>query len=161
MEQLIDTILKAMQAAGIPAVRAFWPRRMPRLKGPVAALSLRKSVQTPAGFGGYLGLLTDEQDQTRALSGMRLEAELAFTIYTPRTATSEAGAQLAEQLVQVLLEGVEGVSLRQFTVQDTTYAAEPDCFTTCLEATVVAHLYAVTTGEEPVFTDFILKGEIV
>ena len=45
--------------------------------------------------------------------------------------------------------------------QETVYAAEPDCFTTCLEATVVAHLYAVTTGEEPVFTDFILKGEIV
>ena len=92
---------------------------------------------------------------------MRLEADLAFTIYTPRTAGSAAGDALAEKLVQVLLGGVEGVSLRQFTVQDTVYAAEPDCFTTVLEATVMAHLYAVSTGEEPVFTDFILKGEIV
>ncbi len=161
MEQLIEAILKAVQAAGIPAARAFQPGRMPRLKGAVAALALRKAVQTPAGFGGYLGVLTDKEGASKELYGMRLEADLAFTIYTPRTAGSAAGDALAEKLVQVLLGGVEGVSLRQFTVQDTVYAAEPDCFTTVLEATVMAHLYAVSTGEEPVFTDFILKGEIV
>lgn len=126
MEQLIEAILKAVQAAGIPAARAFQPGRMPRLKGAVAALALRKAVQTPAGFGGYLGVLTDKEGASKELYGMRLEADLAFTIYTPRTAGSAAGDALAEKLVQVLLGGVEGVSLRQFTVQDTAYAAEPE-----------------------------------
>ena len=161
MEQLMETILEAAQAAGIPTARALQPGRMPRLEGPVAALALRKAVQTPAGFGGYLGVYTDAQGQTRDLYGMRLEAEVVFTIYTPRASTASAGETMAERLAELLLEGIDGVSLRQFTVQETTYAAEPDCFTTVLEATVLAHLYAVTSGEEPAFTDFILKGEIV
>ncbi|MEI3349247.1 MAG: hypothetical protein V8R55_12995 [Dysosmobacter sp.] len=150
MTLIWQAVFKAVQAAGIPAARAFWPGRMPRLKGPVAALSLRKSVQTPAGFGGYLGLLTDEQEQgTRTLYGMRLEARAGLYHLYAAYGHLRGGRATG----RTACTGAFGGDARRNSPGELRWEAvcwekRRECFRACLEATVVGRSLPPWPGEE-------------
>lgn len=159
MEQLTDRILKALQDAGIAAVRAIPDRVMPRLKGPVTAVATQKAEAVQPGFFQYLGVIQDPETGEQELYGRRLTATVLLdTVSPPAKGAAECAGQV-ERLSQALLTGIEGVQIRTMQTEGCRFDPASGCFRQSLQVEVQAWLYAVQLSEDQLFTDFTLKGD--
>ena len=157
MGELMDTILAALQEAGIPAVREFPMEAMPHLTRAAAAAGLQSIRGESGGFADYLGVFEDPALGSVERYGKRLTVTLLCRIYAPRGELAAAGA---ETVCALLTSGIPGLRARTFTVGDCAYDGQADCCTVDVTATVIASFYAaMPMGEEPTLEDFRLESE--
>ncbi len=160
MERLMQALVSALRAGGIPAVRSFAAGTMPRLTETVTSVSL-KSAKTHGGtFYSYLGLQEQDDGGLLPVYGRPLEAVVRFLVHTPHELGSQACMQQVFSLAQLLTAGVVGVRLGELTVGACVYDDVTDCFECELCVQAQAYLYATANSDETEFTDFILKGEV-
>ena len=160
MEQLIEAILAALEAAGITAARQFPAGRLPHLTAPVTAVGLKAAKASDGTMFSYLGKTVRNEEELE-LYGRELEAEIFLETFCPRRLGAENCMQQTNAIVQLLSEPVNGVSLTEFTVGGCGFDELADAFTMTVTADVRAYLYALSEEDGTEFTDFILKGEVI
>ena len=159
MEQLMQAFLAILKRAGFTAVRQMPQGVMPRLKGPVVAVSLAALDAAQMGFFEYLGKL-EREGNIVPLYGKRLRAEVLLQVVSPEALGAERCAQEAEKLCTKLSEQLPGIVLTGFSAGPCSYDKTGDFFLCEVKAKASAYLYAEANEEETEFTDFILKGAV-
>jgi hypothetical protein len=158
MELMITAVVSALKGAGVAATSALPAATMPQLNGPVTAVGLQSATATRSGFYDYLGLETMDDGSRRELYGRKLEATLFLDIYSPARLGGAECRRAAEAVSEVLLCGVDGVSLGTFTLGQCVYDEASNCFLCACTVEANAYVYAVASEDGTEFTDFILKG---
>lgn len=134
--KLRDSVIDALSGAGFQAQPAKpWVTPRPVEENTIlAAVSRVEAVQ--GAMYRYLGL--DEED--REQYGMALTAEIKLCLLTPKSQGGEAGEAFAGAVTAALLEGIEGLPLKNLLWGETRYDPVRDSFLTelCVALNVVA-----------------------
>lgn len=161
MEELLDQILRALNNAGIRAQAALPSKLIPRLKAPMTAVSIVGARAVEQGLGRYLGEEDDAASGRRAVYGRMLEATAAFRIASPVLLGGGRCFEEANALMDVLLAGIDGLQIREFSQEQCAYQPETDQFVCVVRAKLLARMLpapAVRTEDD--VADFILEGAI-
>ena len=153
MEALYRAALAALES--LPAVRAMPDKPTGRLRSPEITVSLERC--TLEGLPRYLGLLEVDGAQ-KELFAHRAKAKAAARCHA---GTAQAAEELAARTAQAWLQGMEGVTVRSVQTGTVCYDPRLDCFACPVEATAEAWIYAVPSGEELYFDDFVLRGTLL
>ena len=153
MEALYRAALAALES--LPAVRAMPDKPAGRLRSPEITVSLERC--TLEGLPRYLGLLEVDGEQ-KELFAHRAKAKAAARCHA---GTAQAAEELAARTAQAWLQGMEGVTVRSVQTGTVCYDPRLDCFACPVEATAEAWIYAVPSGEELYFDDFVLRGTLL
>lgn len=153
MEALYRAALAALE--GLPAVRAMPDKPAERLRSPEVTVALESCALE--GLPRYLGLMETDGEE-KELFAHHAKAKLAARC---RAGTAEAAGELAAQTAQAWLHGMEGTTLRNVQTGEVRYDPRLDCFVCPVEAAAEAWVYAVPSGEEQYFDDFVLRGTLL
>ena len=159
MEQLIEAVLKWLEAQGFCAVRRTPQGMFPQLKGTVAAVDVAGTKMTQAGLYDYLGMM-DADGKRVSVYGRKMEAEVLLESIAPRTLGAKACMQQTDRILTALSSGIPGLALGEISTEACAYEADADCFSCKVRAKAQAYIYALANEEETEFTDFVLKGEV-
>lgn len=141
MEGLMQSVVSRLKQAGVPAVRSFPGGVIPRITGPVAAVSMEKLQAVDGGFGRALG----------AAHGRQVQVTVLVRLFSPDSRGADAVCRALMQWPAVLTAELE----------EPVFDAGADCFVTCLRAAFKGLVSdAAETDEGPAFTDFRLEGEM-
>ena len=160
MQELLDTILAALEQAGIRAQAALPFRVFPRLKAPMTAVRVEKARAAEAGMGRYLGEADDPETGRRAVYGRRLEAEISFRVASPAGLGGQRCFQEANALMDVLLGGMEGIAVGELSQAACTYDRDTDLFVCTVRAEIRARMCLDNAAAEPEMTDVVVNGGI-
>lgn len=160
LAKITEDIINILLTAGIPAGRAYPTEEIIR-KGVFVRVSAESVKRGEAGFGCYIGSETDDLGAAREVYGMRCSVGLSLGIYAP---PGGEGAEKCEALADDIifaLGGMSGLRIHSFSCG----GAKPDSDTEMMLCQCRAEIGLFLTadapeGEEPIFSDFILKGEI-
>lgn len=152
-----DAVLAALQEAGITALAAFPAERARSYSGPVAAVAVDTAESKTVGFCNYLGETWDDEAGTvRELYGKRLDGVITVEI---RGAQAEICRQGAETAGDVLLGGLPaGIHPGELTWEGISWEKETGMFLRRGRLACQAVFIAKSSGGDPMFLDFILKG---
>lgn len=152
-----DAVLAALQEAGITALAAFPAERARSYSHAVAAVAVDTAQSKTVGFCNYLGEAWDEEAGTvREFYGKRLDAVIAVEI---RGAQAEICQQGAEAAAEVLLGGLPaGIRPGELSWEGICWEKETGMFLRRGQLQCEAVFVAKSSGEDPMFLDFILKG---
>ena len=157
MQVILEAVCTALQEAGLRARADLPARQAGTLTEPLAAVRLARENASEAAIGGYLGTIDDPERGEVPLYGRRLEGELEVTLFAPDTA---AQCEQAARTAQQALLALDNPRLGVLETGPAAWDDETGCFTLALRGSFSAWLYAVQTGDEPVFTDFTLLPTI-
>ena len=150
MEQICEAVIGRLAAAGLEAQSALPFAAACRVRKPVSSVQMTRWALE--GRPVYLGLMEELE-----LFGHRLEGTLELLVHAPKAAEAAAAAV---QAASVLVDGIEGVTLRQVETGAVRYERELDHFVCPVTATVDAWLYAVPRDDGLYFEDFVLRGDL-
>ena len=157
---MMDAVIDALNAADVPAVRAMPSALLGPLSTPVTAVGLKSAKAEQEALFSYLGF-TEQNGTQVPLYGKKLAQEIFLQVGCPRHLGADRCLQEAETVMQVLLEGVNGVEIGKLLVGGCEYDQKADLFTCTVSAECEGFLYALADSDETEFTDFILKGEAI
>lgn len=162
LNSLIGAAVSALNAAGIAAGSAY-----PNVDASLSAGYVRvglKALQTAEGTGPcYLGMSDSPETGQTEQYGMHCRVELWLDAYASPEGTDAAGEciDLMEQAVCRIGGAVAGLSVRSLSCG----GPEPDRHSGLLRLrgslTADALITAPSETEEPGFTDYILRGELM
>lgn len=142
--KLIDSVVTGLREMGIPA-QAAKPWSIP---GPVEENTAQAAVKRVKAVQGamyrYLGL--DEND--REMYGMALMAEIKLSLLSPKKLGGDGGETFAGTVTGALMEGIDGIPLKELRWEETRYDAVRDCFVT--ELYVEVNMTARAVKEEEI-----------
>jgi len=165
---MIDTVLNAvigcLKDSGIDAMRALPTARAGQYAEPVVTVALSEAKAAGSGMGEYLGLVWDEgRADWRELYGFRLIAEIALEIWSARDgARGAAGCdECFSEISEALKLLPSGLKLRSLSRGRTEFDGASDMFRCEAQLDCATYIYAQRDSAEDVFSDFIVKGEII
>ena len=152
-----DTVIAALQAAGLQTLTAFPAARAGKYEEPVATVSVGTAEGKTMGFCNYLGEIYDVSAGTvRELYGKQLEGNIAVTIRGPGAAHCEAGCETA---TEVLLGGLpEGIRPGELRWEALKWEKETGMFLRQGLLQCQAIFTARGNEDSTAFLDFQLKG---
>lgn len=152
-----DAVLTALQEAGLTALAAFPQERARRYTQAVAAVAVDTAESKTVGFCNYLGEAWDEEASTvKEFYGKRLDAVITVEIRGPQAAVCCQGAEAA---AEVLLGGLPaGIRPGELSWEGMSWETETGMFLRRGRLQCQAVFVAKSSGEDPMFLDFILKG---
>jgi len=163
LDMILDTVISGLREAGLDARREFPGGQANLRAGAQVAVGVESCRFLSPGLGEYLGLLEKADGSKVELFGKRLELDLRLEVFSAYSDT--AGAQACMGAVSALRPALErlpaGLKLLSLS-WDRVRADERfrvfrcPCVLRCL-----AFLVAESTGEEPEFLNFALKGRPV
>lgn len=157
MESLLQLILDALNAAGIRAQAAYPYKLAPRLKSPMTTLRIARAAAEETAMGRYLGAQELDGYGRVEREGMALRATLSFRVASPASLGGAACFAAANALMDVLLGGISGITIGEFTQSACSYARELEQF----ECTVQAEIRALLLPEARTEPDEPVLGEVV
>ena len=102
--QIRTAVLTALKDAGIEALEQFPEEKIKAYTGAAATVGVGAASGKSAGFGDYLGEVTDAETQTvRERYGKELTGQITVELRAERAADCEAGC---ERATEVLLSGL-------------------------------------------------------
>ena len=112
--QIRTAVLTALKDAGIEALEQFPEEKIKAYTGAAATVGVGAASGKSAGFGDYLGEVTDAETQTvRERYGKELTGQITVELRAERAADCEAGC---ERATEVLLSGLpEGIRAGELT----------------------------------------------
>ena len=157
-DTVIDSVIAALTAENIPAVRKF-PADILDRDSAAVAVGLKSGCVSASGYGDYLGILEQGGELTE-LYGSKAELCLSIEIFTP-AADGHAEEECTELLGDICacIGGLAGVKLRSFEGNAPAYDEETEMFRCESVLTVMAYLVR-ESDDAGGFTDFVLKGVI-
>ena len=152
-----DTVLSALEEAGITALAAFPAEEARRYSGAVAVVAVDTAESKTVGFCNYLGEAWDEAAGTvREFYGKRLDASITVEIRGAQAAVCDGGAETA---AEVLLSGLpSGIRPGELSWEGICWEKETGMFLRRGRLQCQAVFVAQSSGTDPTFLDFILKG---
>ena len=151
--KLRDNMIEALTAAGITAQAAkLWkaPRAVEKNTVAVAVTRLR-AVQS--AMERYLG--TDDQGRERY--GMALTAEVTLSLLSPKDQGGQGGEDFAEEVVNLLLQGVEGFPVGEIEAGSVNYDPGRDSFLSEVKVTASVMAYGVKEETEIRFEKIVIQ----
>ena len=156
-ETVLEAVCACLEAAELPVCRAWGGAAQPEGKAITVGLASGKLLSP--GCGDYLGRSVDaETGAETERFGARMELELCLDCYAPENGA--AALELLQRAALALEQLSAGLRLRELRCGEAAYDAETFCYHCRGSLTGTAFLVAETTGEEPAFRDFILRGVI-
>lgn len=157
MEELINAVVGALQAAGLDADSALPAETLLGLEGPRLAVGIQSASR---GRVEYLG--TD--DEAQEAYGQSVSAAVYVDVYSPAALGGTACTETAWAACEALMQGVEGLDVRKVSLQRCRFDGSANCFLCSAEAEVGGYLVGVSgAGDEPdadVITGFRLRGTL-
>lgn len=159
MEQLIAAVMEAMQEAGFSCTQALPMMTQPHLDAPVTAVSMESARAEAGAVFHYLGIREDPETGPRELYGRKLEATVLLDTFSPMRAGSSGCRVRTQALMELFLQGIAGVQIRDIGMEACRFDPRTNCFRQVLRLPVCAWLYALADEDGETFTDFTLKGD--
>lgn len=150
MELICEAVIDLLKRSGLKAQTALPSTAAKRLREPLVSVQMQR--WTLEGRPVYLGLMEELE-----LFAHRMEGDLTLGAYA---LTAEQASGTAAQVVAGVMDGIEGLTLRQLESGAAAYDAALDCFVCPVSAKVEAWLYAVPRDDELYFEDFVMRGEL-
>lgn len=158
MEELLEKLLRALEAAGIRAQAALPAKLIPRLREPLTAVGLTRARAVEQGLGRYLGEQDSLLSGRRAIYGRTVEATVFFRIASPVALGGRRCFQEANRLMDTLLAGIDGVDVGQFTQEQCRYDPVTDQFVCTISAEIRARMFLQAPDDpEPTVADVIVR----
>lgn len=152
-----NTVISALQAAGMTALGAFPTGRAKAYPGAVASVSIETAEGGALGFCNYLGEIYDPQRGTvREVYGKQLEAVIQTEIRGGDAAVCERGCETASE---VLLGGLPaGIRAGELSWEGLSWEKETGMFLRRGKLRCRAIFVAKNQEDGETFLDFQLKG---
>lgn len=152
-----DTVVNALQHAGVTAVEAFPPQQAKRCDRAVAAVAVGAAEGGALGFCNYLGETVDPKTGAiREVYGKQLDGEITVEIRAGQAAECEKGCEMA---AEVLLEGLPaGIRPGELKWEPILWERQTGLFLRRGTLRCRAVFVARAQDEGETFLDFILKG---
>ena len=157
LTQVRDAVIRALEAAGVPALAAFPEGRAGTYDGAVAAVAVGAAEGKALGLCNYLGDVYDEKSGTvRELYGKQLEGEITVDIRAETAAACEDGCQ---QAAEMLLGGLPaGIRPGELRWEALAWERATGMFLRRGRLQCQAVFVAESQEDGALFLDFILKG---
>ena len=157
LTQVRDAVIRALEAAGVPALAAFPEGRAETYDGAVAAVAVGAAEGKALGLCNYLGEVYDEKSGTvRELYGKQLEGEITVDIRAERAADCERGCETA---AEVLLGGLPaGIRPGELRWEALVWEKALGMFLRRGSLRCQALFAAQSREDGALFLDFVLKG---
>lgn len=149
---LVDMLCES----GIRAGRAYPTESIVRDGECFVRVRIELLRQSGAGFGGFIGIETDENGNRRELYGMRCEMEMALDIYAGDAEKCEGAV---DEIILALGQS-NGLDIREVKCSGVGLDRDTGLLLCPCRAGGELFLTLETENEEAQFSDFILKGEI-
>ena len=156
LTQVRDTVIGALNAAGLPALAAFPAEEARRYEAAVATVDVGTVQGSALGFCNYLGQTQDETGAVLELYGKQLEAEITVDIRAGRAADCQSGCETAADVLLGSLPA--GVRPEELAWEALQWERETEMFLRRGRLRCRALFIARAEEEGAVFLDFILKG---
>ena len=155
--QIRTAVLTALKDAGIEALEQFPEEKIKAYTSAAATVGVGAASGKSAGFGDYLGEVTDAETQTvRERYGKQLEGNITVDIRAERAGDCEAGSETAtEALLGSLPAGIRPGELRWEAL---TWERATGMFLRRGNLRCQAVFTAESREDGEGFLDFILKG---
>ena len=152
--QIRTAVLTALKDAGIEALEQFPEEKIKAYTSAAATVGVGAASGKSAGFGDYLGEVTDAETQTvRERYGKELTGQITVEL---RAADCEAGC---ERATEVLLSGLpEGIRAGELTWEAISWEKTTRMFLRRGTLVCRALFLAESEAEAGTFLDFRLKG---
>lgn len=160
LDALRTAMVRLLTDHGLDALDA-WPQEESVHRSEVAAaVSIRSCRAESGGFWEYLGEFQEEgTGRWRERYGRRLEVAFGLDLYAPGEGGAEACQSAFDQVAQALHTGdTGGLRIKSLSRGEVNYDQSLDVLHCPVEAVCLAYLYAASTEESGVFTDFVVKG---
>lgn len=154
-------VAQQLRKAGVDAVEAMEPERVPRRRSPAAAVALAGVACGAGGFQDYLGLEQDpDTGGRREVFGREAELTLELEIFAPRDAGASACRESAEQAAnELLFRGAAGLAVTGLTAGKTEFLERDGLYRLAVRCRCKAWLTARSAGEDGgTLTDFEVRG---
>ena len=148
---IIDSIISALTAEGINAVRKFPADKLDG-DNPIVCAALKTIEITASGLGNYIGLCR-ENGEIKEMYGSRAELALSLEIFSP---TPDCNAFIAELIRQ--LGSVASLSIKSFDSSEVSFDSRSGMFH--CECIVKGGACLVRELADSDVSDFRLEGEI-
>lgn len=158
MEALYMAAAETLLEGGIPVLHGQPPSPAQRLRSAQVSLQLRSC--TLEGRAQYLGLFESQGEQLELYSH-RAKATLEARAHSPAEGGAQAAAALGAQIAACWLRGVPNVTITRVQTGTAEYDPALDCFVCPVQLALEAWLYAVPSGDELYFEDFMLRGTLL
>ena len=155
--QIRTAVLTALKDAGIEALEQFPEEKIKAYTSAAATVGVGAASGKSAGFGDYLGEVTDAETQTvRERYGKELTGQITVELRAERAADCEAGC---ERATEVLLSGLpEGIRAGELTWEAISWEKATRMFLRRGTLVCRALFLAESEAEAGTFLDFRLKG---
>ena len=150
-DSIIDSIVEALTAQGLYAVRRF-PADKLDSEAPLVCIGIKAAQLTASGLGNYIGLCR-ENGEIMEMYGSRAELTLSLEIFSP---TPDCNAFIAKLIKQ--LGSVEALSVKSFDAGEVSFDSRSGMFR--CECIAKGGACLVRELADSDVLDFKLEGEI-
>ena len=150
-DSIIDSIVDALTAQGLNAVRRF-PADKLDSDAPIVCVGIKAAQLTASGLGNYIGLCR-ENGEIMEMYGSRAELTLSLEVFSPTPDCNDFIAELVRQL-----ESVQSLSVKSFDAGEVSFDARSGMFRCECIAKGCACLVRELADSDVL--DFRLEGEI-
>lgn len=157
MELIRKAAAKALEAAQLKAQMAMPYEPVSRVREAKVTVQVKRCAAQ--GRYAYLGMFETEGEPLE-LYGHQVKAELIGTAHTPADDGAAACVEIAAQVAECWMAGIEGMTVHSVQTDAPGYDAAMDCFTCQVCAEVAAWVYALPVDDGMYFEDFALKGTL-
>lgn len=154
-DSVITSVINWLDDADINAVRKFPAANIDR-STTLVAVSIKSGVLTASGAGNYLGIY-EYGGTLREVYGSRAELCFALDIYTPTSAQTTVFDQIAGAVSSL----PDGLKMRSLECTSPEFDEKSGMFCLKCEMKCIAIMLRTETNEPGVFTDFVLRGELI
>ena len=155
LRQMRDAVIGALREAGLAAETAFPERRVSKMNGPFASVSVGAAEGKTVGFCNYLGEVRGADGSLQELYGKRLEGVILVEVRGVHAQDCDSGCEIASC---VLLGGLPGgIQPGELTWEALCWEKNLQMFRRRGRLSCTA-LFTACQKNEGEFLDFILKG---
>jgi len=155
LEAMTQTLCAALCAQGVRAVSAFPDAPVDRT-GPLVAVSVKKAVIGPGGYGDFVGLEREEE-----LFALRCDAQFALDVRTGPAGGYDALSAETDRLTAALWSLGDMGGPPGLTIEQAEYDRKSDCLR--CRCALSASFWLARPAEEfsGTFSGFLVKGMIL
>lgn len=124
MVDIKPVIYQLLTNAGLHCMTEFPTDKLPRLQSPMVTVGGKAAELRPIAIGDYLGADADQ----KACTGFLAATTVVLDVYSPYKSGGTACYEMMQDVMEVLLAGGTGQTLRKVKMDNIRFDTDADCY---------------------------------
>lgn len=156
MELILQTVLTALQDAGVRATERFPQTALDRTAS-IVCVSVQSGIIERPSFGRYLGLYQSGQEEPVELYGWKHDVTVLLELYVP---LGSGWTSLFSAVVQALENLPSGLRVKKVTRGELAPDRETEMFRCPCTLECTAYLVRIGQEDTVYWSDFVVRGDL-